>query len=240
LEGKDHGRRLQGASLESLSSSLRGARWQSLRRRLGGLAARLEQNGDREVQDTHARKPSATRNTFSADEAKLATLWEAHEAGPLVSNEWTEARGSPAASFVLLPLVLPPASATSTVSFALPLYLFAFLVFAVPVSYIFGIVPALLAGRLYSGVLAAMPSPSFRRPIRSCDRALVPSWEVCAAASGSMQLSATFQPQGRMHVGRFWAFASRAALRIRSYYDSGSARSECRRAPPAGGSCQPV
>ena len=70
-------------------------------------------------------------------------------AGPLV------------ASFVLLPWIL---LAGSPHSFDIPSYVIAFLFLAVPVGYVFGVVPALLAGATYSATLIALP-PLRARPL---------------------------------------------------------------------------
>jgi hypothetical protein len=64
----------------------------------------------------------------------------------------------PAASLLLLATVLPPTStAWADPASAVPYFLALFLLFAVPVGYVYGAVPALLAGALYSCALRALP-----------------------------------------------------------------------------------
>jgi hypothetical protein len=81
---------------------------------------------------------------------------------------WTGIVGPPVASFVLLPWVLLSTSTISVDSFDLPSYLVVFLFFAVPVGYVFGVIPALLAGAMYSGALTAIPCLRPHTLFRSC------------------------------------------------------------------------
>jgi hypothetical protein len=50
---------------------------------------------------------------------------------------------------------------------AVPSFLALFLIFAVPVGYVFGTIPALVAGAIYSGALTAMPTVSPRPLLRA-------------------------------------------------------------------------
>jgi hypothetical protein len=80
--------------------------------------------------------------------------------------------GPPAASFVLLPWVLLSASPTLAHSFDVTSYVLAFLFFAVPAGYVFGVVPAVLAGATYSATLTAIAPLRARSLLRSCVGAL--------------------------------------------------------------------
>jgi hypothetical protein len=65
----------------------------------------------------------------------------------------------PAASLLLLATVLLPTSSTwGDPLSAVPSFLELFFFFAVPVGYVFGAIPALLAGAIYSAMSTAMPS----------------------------------------------------------------------------------
>jgi hypothetical protein len=64
----------------------------------------------------------------------------------------------PAASLLLLATVLLPTStAWADPASAVPYFLALFFLFAVPVGYVYGALPALLAGALYSCALSAQP-----------------------------------------------------------------------------------
>ena len=76
--------------------------------------------------------------------------------------------GPPAASFVLLPWVLLSASPSSAHSFEIPDYVIALLFLAIPASYVFGVVPALLTGATYSAALTAIPQLRAHSLLRSC------------------------------------------------------------------------
>lgn len=76
--------------------------------------------------------------------------------------------GPPVAAFVLLPWVLFNTSAADGRSFDLPSYLVVLFFFAVPVGYVFGLVPALLSGALYSGALTVAPFLRFHVLARVC------------------------------------------------------------------------
>lgn len=73
----------------------------------------------------------------------------------------------PAASLLLLATVLLPTSSTwgDPVS-AVPSFSGLFFIFAVPVGYVFGAIPALLAGAIYSCASTAMPSVQPRLLLR--------------------------------------------------------------------------
>jgi hypothetical protein len=77
----------------------------------------------------------------------------------------------PAASLVLL--VVDYFEYFRAVPLNLPDFLVAFLLFAIPAGYLFGVIPALVAGSLYSAALTANPSLLLRRPFgRACVAAI--------------------------------------------------------------------
>jgi hypothetical protein len=80
--------------------------------------------------------------------------------------------GPPVASLILLAIDYLPFCAGRTEPADLPSSLAAFVLFAVPVGYVFGLVPALLAGALYCGALTAMATLRTRTPLRVCIAAL--------------------------------------------------------------------
>ena len=61
--------------------------------------------------------------------------------------------GPPLASLILLTTTYLPLCQGRTGSVDVPSFVVAFVVFAVPVGYVFGVVPALLAGAMYHGAL---------------------------------------------------------------------------------------
>jgi len=76
--------------------------------------------------------------------------------------------GPPAAGLVLLASVFLPAAPTWADPWsAVPSYLALLLIFAVPVGYVFGIIPSLLAGALYAAALNAMPTVRVRPLFRA-------------------------------------------------------------------------
>jgi len=79
-----------------------------------------------------------------------------------------EAAGPPVASLILLATHYLPACAGRTEPVDLPCLLFAFVFFAVPVGYVCGLVPALLAGVMYCGALSAMATLRTRPLLRVC------------------------------------------------------------------------
>jgi hypothetical protein len=64
--------------------------------------------------------------------------------------------GPPVASLILLTTAYLPSCAGRTEPVDAPYFVAAFVLFAVPVGYVFGLVPALLAGAMYCGALSAM------------------------------------------------------------------------------------
>jgi hypothetical protein len=105
--------------------------------------------------------------------------------------------GPPVASLILyLPLLVARAAPIDVIGF-----IALFVVFAVPVGYVFGVVPALLAGAMYSGVLSTVAT---RRPgmlLRACLAAICgglvggvwfyfvagPQWRGYAAVAGLVE-----------------------------------------------------
>jgi len=105
--------------------------------------------------------------------------------------------GPPAASFVLLPWILFSTSPTWAHSFDMSSYVVALVFFAVPVGYVFGVVPAVLAGATYSTTLISFPALRAHSPLRSCVGAIsgafwAPLWfpAVVATSSGAYVLAA--------------------------------------------------
>src|SRR5262249_33644816 len=76
--------------------------------------------------------------------------------------------GPPVASLLLFAWFFPSASQTPVDRFHIPPYVVAFLLFAVPVGYVYGVVPALLAGATYSAMLSAIPPLRVRPRLRLC------------------------------------------------------------------------
>ena len=76
--------------------------------------------------------------------------------------------GPPLASLVLLTTHYLPICAGRTEPVDLPCFVAAFVLFAVPVGYVFGLVPALLAGVLYCGALTALATPRAGMLLRVC------------------------------------------------------------------------
>ena len=82
---------------------------------------------------------------------------------------WIALVGPPVASFVLMTPTYFPFLARQTEAVNMSDLLVLFIFFAVPVGYVFGVVPALLAGALYSVVLtAAMATRRFGMLPRAC------------------------------------------------------------------------
>ena len=67
--------------------------------------------------------------------------------------------GPPAASLILMTMTYLPLCAAKGESFDMPLCAAAFVLFAIPVGYVFGLVPALLAGVMYCAALTGMAKP---------------------------------------------------------------------------------
>lgn len=78
------------------------------------------------------------------------------------------AGGPPVASLILLATVYLPSCAERTEPVDLPGLLVIFVFFAVPVGYVCGLVPALLAGVMYCGALTAMATLRTRPLFRVC------------------------------------------------------------------------
>jgi hypothetical protein len=64
--------------------------------------------------------------------------------------------GPTVASLILMPMIYLPHSAGRMQSFDVSWFAAAYMLFAVPIGYVFGAAPALLAGALYCGVLTAI------------------------------------------------------------------------------------
>lgn len=77
---------------------------------------------------------------------------------------WTGVVVPPAASLMLCATMLIPATTWANPASVVPSFLALFFIFALPVGYVFGGIPALLAGAIYSGALSAMPTAA-RRPL---------------------------------------------------------------------------
>jgi hypothetical protein len=76
--------------------------------------------------------------------------------------------GPPVASLILLAAIYLPYCAARSATFDASSFAVAYILFAVPVGYVFGIAPAMIAGALYCGALTAMTT---RRPgvlVRAC------------------------------------------------------------------------
>jgi hypothetical protein len=81
---------------------------------------------------------------------------------------WFAIAAPPAASFLLLLWVLLAAWTTPPTPSDLAYYLIAFLFFAAPVGYVFGVIPAFLAGVTYSAALTAIPPSRAHWLLRVC------------------------------------------------------------------------
>jgi hypothetical protein len=81
---------------------------------------------------------------------------------------WSGIVVPPAASLLLLTHILLSSSWIDGASASdIPSLLVLFFMFAVPVGYVFGAIPALLAGAIYSGALTAMPTGQPRPLLRA-------------------------------------------------------------------------
>lgn len=114
--------------------------------------------------------------------------------------------GPPAASFVLLPWLL---LSGSPAHFDFSSYLVTFIFLAVPVGYVFGIVPAILAGATYSATLIALPPLRTSSVVRSC----------VGAASGAFWAALWFPPLTATTSGAYVVAAAliMALLALRSW-----------------------
>lgn len=112
--------------------------------------------------------PAALLPDFAPEETRASTIASALRSWQIRTTLRTGIVGPPIASFVLLPWMLLSTSATSFHLFDLPSYIGIFLFFAVPVGYVFGAIPALVAGAMYSGALTAIPALRSRTLLRVC------------------------------------------------------------------------
>jgi hypothetical protein len=80
--------------------------------------------------------------------------------------------GPPLASLILMTVNNLPSYAWGTEVVDVPSFVAAFMLFAVPVGYVFGLVPAVLAAVMYCGVLAAMATLRPGMLLRACIGAL--------------------------------------------------------------------
>ena len=102
---------------------------------------------------------------------------------------WSGVLVPPAASLMLLATVLMPASTTwADPVTAVPSFLGPFFIFAVPVGYVFGGIPALLAGAIYSAALTVMPV------VEPCRLLRVGIGAVCGGLTGGIWFHAIVGP----------------------------------------------
>jgi hypothetical protein len=80
--------------------------------------------------------------------------------------------GPPLASLILMTFNYLPSYAGRTEAADMPSFVAAFILFAVPVGYVFGFAPAVFAGVMYCGVLTAMATLRPGMPVRACIGAL--------------------------------------------------------------------
>jgi hypothetical protein len=80
--------------------------------------------------------------------------------------------GPPVASLIIMMATYLPYCAALDEPVDVPSFVGAFIFFALPVGYAFGVVPALLAGAVYCGALTAMATPRPGMPLRACLGAL--------------------------------------------------------------------
>jgi hypothetical protein len=106
--------------------------------------------------------------------------------------------GPPVASLILMTTIYLPLVATRAGPIDLPGLMALFILFAVPVGYVFGVVPALLTGAMYSGVLTAVAPRRTGMLPRACLAAVCgglvggiwfrvvawPDWHCYAAVAG--------------------------------------------------------
>jgi hypothetical protein len=76
--------------------------------------------------------------------------------------------GPPVASLILMSTIYLPHFAGRTESFQVSSFAAAYMLFAVPLGYVFGVAPALLAGALYCGALTAMSALRPGMLLRAC------------------------------------------------------------------------
>jgi hypothetical protein len=76
--------------------------------------------------------------------------------------------GPPVASLILMPMIYLQHGAGRLQSFDVSWFAATYILFAVPVGYVFGVAPALLAGALYCGALTAMAAPRSGMLLRAC------------------------------------------------------------------------
>ena len=127
----------------------------------------------------------------------------------------------PAASLLLLATVFVPTStAWPDPASAVPYFLELFFLFAVPVGYVYGAIPALLAGALYSSALSAQP--------RLCRHTLARAGlgAVCGGLTGGVWFHAVVGPGARVY-----SVAEALVTAMFALYWTGSTLAE-RHAPP--------
>jgi hypothetical protein len=76
--------------------------------------------------------------------------------------------GPPVASLILMPMIYLPHCAGRMQSFDVSCFAAAYMLFAVPVGYVFGVAPALLSGALYCGALTAVAALRSGMLLRAC------------------------------------------------------------------------
>lgn len=76
--------------------------------------------------------------------------------------------GPPAASLILMTTTYLPLCAVKGESVDIPLFAAAFVLFAIPVGYVFGLVPALLAAVMYCAALTGIATPRPGLLLRAC------------------------------------------------------------------------
>jgi hypothetical protein len=99
--------------------------------------------------------------------------------------------GPALASLILLAANYFPYCAGRTEPVDVPCFVVVFVFFAVPVGYVFGLVPALLAGVMYCGALTAMATLRTRMCLRVCIGA------ISGALAGGVWFHAAIGPDSR-------------------------------------------
>jgi hypothetical protein len=111
--------------------------------------------------------------------------------------------GPPLASLILMTVNYLPSYAARTEGVDVPSFLAALVLFAVPVGYVFGLVPAVFAGVMYCGVLTAMATLRPGMLLRACIGAL------CGGSAGEVWFPAMIGPDSH---GYGWVAALVVAL----------------------------
>jgi hypothetical protein len=115
--------------------------------------------------------------------------------------------GPPLASLILLTTHYLPYCAGRTEPVDLPCFVAAFVLFAVPVGYVFGLVPALLAGVMYCGALTALATPRPDRLLRVCIGA------ISGGVAGALWFHALIGPDSNVYGSVAAAVAALLSLR---------------------------